>query len=271
MTEDAGTIPALLRSAAAAHPDIVAVTDGERRLSYPALHDAARTFAAAVVASGLGPGDRSGIWAFNCLEWVVAALGTWLAGCVVVPVNTRFKGREAAEVLRRSRARLLMTVTDFLETDYVELLRGAGVELPDLDTLVVARGTVPAGASSWSEFLARATDEVVPEADWRAAALGPDDPADILFTSGTTGLPKGVVQTHGRTVHVATDWVAMTGLGAGDRYLMVNPYFHMFGLKAGILASLAAGATMLPQATFDVETVLARVEAEAVTVLPGAP
>ena len=80
-----------------------------------------------------------------------------------------------------------------------------------------------------------------------------------------------MVQTHGRTLLVATDWVAMTGLTAGDRYLMVNPYFHMFGLKAGILASVAAGATMYPEATFDVDRVLDRVEAEGITVLPGAP
>ncbi len=77
--------------------------------------------------------------------------------------------------------------------------------------------------------------------------------------------------THGRTLTVASDWVAMTGLRAGDVYLQVNPYFHMFGLKAGILASVVAGATMLPEAVFDVDAVLARVEAERVTVLPGAP
>jgi acyl-CoA synthetase (AMP-forming)/AMP-acid ligase II len=77
--------------------------------------------------------------------------------------------------------------------------------------------------------------------------------------------------THGATLQVAEDWVAMTALESGDRYLMVNPYFHMFGLKAGILASLSAGATMYPEPVFDVDRVLARVEAERITVLPGPP
>jgi acyl-CoA synthetase (AMP-forming)/AMP-acid ligase II len=263
------TVPAVLADAAARHGEGVAVVDGSTRLSYADLAAAAREFAAALVASGVARGDRVAIWAPNCLEWVVSVLGIFEAGAALVPVNTRFKGAEAADILTRSGARALVTVTDFLGTDYVALLKDA--DLPQLETVVVAHGQAPDGTVPWVRFLERSTPEARREVARRVADLGPDDVSDILFTSGTTGAPKGVVQTHGRTLHVATDWVAMTGLQAGDRYLMVNPYFHMFGLKAGILASLVAGATMLPEPVFDVDRVLARVADEQVTVLPGPP
>jgi acyl-CoA synthetase (AMP-forming)/AMP-acid ligase II len=268
------SIPALLAEAEERHAERTAVLDDATTLTYPALAAEARRFAAALVESGVGQGDRVAIWCFNCAEWVVAVLGIFAAGAVLVPVNTRFKGQEAADILGRSRARTLVTVTDFLGTDYLSLLAGAGVALPALDTVVLARGRAdPAtkGATDWTTFLGRATPAALEEVRRRSAALGPEHPSDILFTSGTTGVPKGVVMTHGRTLTVASDWVAMSGLRAGDVYLQVNPYFHMFGLKAGILASVVAGATMLPEAVFDVDTVLSRVEAERVTVLPGAP
>jgi len=261
----------MLAAAAARDADALALHDGERDLTYLQLEAEAGRFAAALVGRGVGRGDRVAIWCPNGAPWVIAALGVFSAGAVLVPVNTRFKGPEAAEVLRRSRARVLVTVTDFLGTDYVALLEGARIPLPDLEQVVIAQGPPAPGAEGWSEFTARATVESVAEARARSAALGPEDPSDILFTSGTTGHPKGVVMTHGRTLAVASDWVAMTGLRTGDRYLMVNPYFHMFGLKAGILACVASGATMLPEPVFDVDRVLARVAAERVTVLPGPP
>ena len=268
------SVPALLAASEERHAARVAVLDGGTTLTFPELAAEARRFAAALIESGVGPGDRVAIWCFNCAEWVVAVLGIFAAGAVLVPVNTRFKGHEAAEILRRSSARTLVTVTDFLGTDYLALLEAAGVALPALETTVLASGRADqAGdpAVDWTTFLGRATPEALVEVERRSRALGPEDPSDILFTSGTTGVPKGVVMTHGRTLTVASDWVAMTGLHAGDVYLQVNPYFHMFGLKAGILASVVAGATMLPEAVFDVDAVLARVEAERVTVLPGAP
>lgn len=274
----------MLGEAADRFGDRTGLRDGERSFSYGQLAASARGFGAALVDEGIEPGDRVAIWCCNCAEWVIAFLGIAAAGGVLVPVNTRFRGGEAADVLGRSGVRLLVTTTGFLDTDYPALLASASVALPSLQTIVVAHGPSAAGATSgglesrlgasthaWVDFVARGDAAAEAEVARRSAALGPEDASDILFTSGTTGLPKGVVMTHGRTLTVAGDWVAMTGLTEGDVYLQINPYFHMFGLKAGILASIAAGATMLPEAVFEAGRVLARVEAERVTVLPGAP
>ena len=271
MTAPWASIPVLVEQAADRLSEHPALVSGEQRLTYGELGASVRTFAAALVRSGIEPGDRVAVWAPNSGEWVVAFLGLLAAGATLVPVNTRFKGREAYEVLSRSHAKALVTVTDFLETDYVDVIGPYRTSLPDLTVVVVAHGRTPDGAVAWGDFMARADDAAVDLVGQRLLALGRDDPSDILFTSGTTGTPKGVVMTHGRSLQIAADWVAMTGLCEEDRYLMVNPYFHMFGLKAGILACVIAGATMLPEPVFDVDGLLARVASERVTALPGAP
>jgi acyl-CoA synthetase (AMP-forming)/AMP-acid ligase II len=109
------------------------------------------------------------------------------------------------------------------------------------------------------------------EAHRRLEALSPDDLSDLLFTSGTTGHPKGVMTAHGQNVRAMATWSGLIGLGEGDRYLVVNPFFHSFGYKAGWLASFMRGATVLPHAVFDVPAVLERVARERISVLPGPP
>ncbi|WP_306956053.1 fatty acid--CoA ligase family protein [Streptomyces sp. B4I13] len=287
-----GSIPGLVRAAAERYADAEAVVEGRTRISYAELGARVERAAAACLANGVEAGDRVGIWAPNSLDWIVAALGAVSAGAVLVPVNTRFKGVEAADVLRRSGARLLFVTGTFLGTSYVASLRraageGAGGEvaegegalagrgplpgLPALQQVVVLSDDAPADFRAWKDFLA--SGEGVGRARVRARgdAVRGEDPSDIVFTSGTTGRPKGVVITHAQTLRAYGIWTDLAGLRHGDRYLIVNPFFHTFGYKAGVIACLMRGATMIPQPVFDVDTVLANVAAERVSVLPGPP
>jgi acyl-CoA synthetase (AMP-forming)/AMP-acid ligase II len=189
---------------------------------------------------------------------------------VVVPVNTRFKGDEAAYVLAAAGVRRLFTVTDFLDTDYVALFEGASTDV-DLDEITILRGAVPDGCTSWTDFIARADGVDESAAQARADAVQPDDLCDILFTSGTTGAPKGAMLMHSPSIRAYNSWADVVGLREGDRYLIVNPFFHAFGLKAGLLTCLLKGATIVPHPIFDVPSVMRRVVEEKISMLPGPP
>ena len=265
------SIPAMVRDSAQRLGEAEAVVDGDRRVSFAELSDRVTTAAGALMATGVEPGDRVAVWAPNSLEWIVAALGITTAGGVLVPVNTRFRGAEAGYILSRSRARVLFTVRGFLDTDYPALLAEGGVDLPDLRQTVLLAGDADDGAAAFSTFLAAAAHASAADVDARVAALGPDDPSDVVYTSGTTGNPKGVVMTHGQTLRAYLDWSDFADLREGDRYLIANPFFHIFGYKAGILACLMRGATIYPVAVFDPGDVLELVERERITVLPGPP
>ncbi len=241
------TTPGVLEAAAEAWPDAVAVEDEGVRWTFVELLRLARCAAAGLRAMGVGRGDRVALWAPNVPGWIPVALGVHLAGAAIVPISTRYKGGEARDVVDRSAAKVVVLVDGFLGLD----LRGM-------------LGTTRAAVVTPDELLAHPDDGAV-------VSVGPDDTSDILFTSGTTGRSKGVVTTHAQTVRTFRTWVEVVGLRAGDRYLVVNPFFHAFGYKAGWLASLIAGATVLPMARFDAAAVLTRITRDRVTVLPGPP
>ena len=264
------SIPSALNAAAIAFPDHEAIVEGELRVTFSQLRHQAVEVARALVATGIEPGDRIAIWAPNSAQWIAASFGVYAAGGVLVPFNTRYRGDEAGHILRTSGARLLLTVTDFLDADYVGLLEG----VPGLDALqeiVVMSGPDAAHTTPWSDFLARGAGTDEGAVDARTAAIVPDDPSDIIFTSGTTGAPKGAVLGHGASVRTYLAWSELVDLRAGDRYLSVYPYFHTAGLKSGVLACVLRGATIYPQGTFDVPTMLHLVEDEQITMLPGPP
>ena len=262
------TLPRQLWASAERFGEALAVEDGAATLSFTGLADAALRAARALVAAGMEPGERVAIWAPNRWEWIVAALGVQLAGGAIVTLNTRYKGSEAAYQIRKCRTRFLFTVGEFLGFDYVGALRGQ--EVPSLERIVVF-GDAAEGAERFDDFLARADDVPEARARARAEAVAPDDLADLIFTSGTTGHPKAVMASHGQNLRTFDVWSRVVGLRQGDRYLIVNPFFHSFGYKAGWLACLMRGATALPHPVFDAAAVMERVAKERISVLPGAP
>ncbi|MAG30904.1 MAG: fatty acid--CoA ligase [Deltaproteobacteria bacterium] len=262
------TIPRVVARSAALWPDVSALEDGDVKLTFSELAEAGQEACQAFIAAGVEHGDRVAIWAPNGWCWVVAAIGLQSAGAVLVTLNTRFKPTEAAYVLARSGAKLLCTVGDFLGTNYADSL--AGLALPALSGIVLLQGTSRNGIA-WSDFLAKGAAIPLEQARERADAVVPEDLCDFLFTSGTTGSPKAVMSDHGQNMKVFDVWGRTVGLRAGDRYLIINPFFHSFGYKGGWLSALIHGATALPHGVFDVEQVLARVQKEKITVMPGPP
>jgi acyl-CoA synthetase (AMP-forming)/AMP-acid ligase II len=274
------TIGGLVDYAAREYGADVAVVDNlddpdhTARLTFAELGEAVAEAARGFLHLGVARGDRVAIWAPNCLEWIVAALGASSIGGVVVTLNTRFKGAEAAYIITNAGAKVLCTVEGFLGTDYPAQL--VGEDVGQLARVVMLKGTatsVPRGvtAITWHDLLASGVavdDETLSSA---RAAVSPSDMADIIFTSGTTGKPKGVVTSHAQTLRTFATWATIVGLRHGDRYLIVNPFFHTFGYKSGLLASLMAGATMYPVAVFDVPLVSRYLVDEQISVLPGPP
>ncbi|WP_280357174.1 AMP-binding protein [Nocardia otitidiscaviarum] len=260
------SIPALFADRARQFPNVLAVAGPEGRMTYAELAEHALAVTRAAMASGLGPGDRVGIWAPNGARWIVTALGLLGAGAVLVPINTRLTGVETADVLARARARALFTVRGFLGNDYPRLLAESGRVLPTL------RRTVDmSAAGEWRSFLESGSGTPAAAARARAAAVDAHAISDILFTSGTTGAPKGVLATHRQTLEVFDRWADAVTLRHGDRCLLVNPFSHTFGYKAGIIACLLRAATMIPVPRFDADAVLDLIARERVTMLAGAP
>jgi len=256
------TIPHIAADAARRWGDAPALMEKGEIWSFDELWRRARQSGSAFLAAGIGKGDRIAIWAPNSREWIVIALGILTAGAAVVPLNTRLKGREAADILRRTQAKLLFTVDDFLDTDYAALI--ADEDLTDLKRSMLIGRDLDA-------FLAGGEGAEDPAIDVSLASLSPDDISDIMFTSGTTGIPKGVLTTHGRIVPMFRHWIEVMGLRAGDRYLIINPFFHSFGFKAGWVAALIAGAVTIPMPSFDIPEVIKRIELDRVNFLPGPP
>jgi acyl-CoA synthetase (AMP-forming)/AMP-acid ligase II len=265
MTTAPRTIPQVLDGIADQFSEHDALITGDRRLTYGQLRDEVRRAAGALIDLGVSAGDRIAIWSPNTWHWVVACLATTYAGGVLVPLNTRYTASEATDILARTGAPLLFASGEFLGAD-----KAASIDrdaLPDLRHVI--RVPIEKSDGTWDEFVARGDN--LEAADARAAAVKPDDVSDILFTSGTTGRSKGALCAHRQSLAGSAAWAECGQITSEDRYLCINPFFHNFGYKAGILACLQTGATLIPQLTFDPEQAMRAVADHRITVLPGPP
>ncbi|MGX1750144.1 AMP-binding protein [Glutamicibacter protophormiae] len=289
--EQPQTIPALVAYAAEHFTDREALVDGPVRLSFAELAEQVRRTSAALIASGVKHGDKVAIWAPNTARWVIAALAATSVGAAMVPLNSRYRGIEAHQILSRAEARVLFVAEGFLDTSYTRLLVEGAAQLgytdeahvvpglPKLKTLV----SLPAGESGapvdtavlplsgWDDFLAAglgADPALVAE---RAAQVTAEDIADVIFTSGTTGRSKGVISAHRQSLGVSYAWADHAQITEEDRYLVVSPFSHTFGYKVGILVCLATGAAIYPMATFDLDETVRLLREEKISVIPGAP
>lgn len=282
MSELAGTYAQVLRASTALHAENEAIRDGDVSFTYGELLADVRSVAAALMARGIAHGDRVAIWAPNSHWWVRFSEAVHYIGGVVVPINSRYRATEAREILNRTSARGVLVEGGFLGFDYVG---SVGDRVADHDAAAVSEleFVVDVSARSspaertgcevltWDSFVESGRGLSAEAVEARADAVDRADLGDILFTSGTTGRAKGVEFRQGDVIDLYRDYAAIWGLLPGDRYLVSLPMFHAGGNKAGILASLLNGMTIVPMAIFDAVEMMRMIEHHRITVLNGPP
>jgi len=256
------TIHAVLDRTAAAHPDADAIVFEDARLTWAETRERSRAVARALLAADVRPGDHVAVWLPNRPDWLLLWFACSMVGAVVVPVNTRYKTDEAGYIIGQSGSRLLFCLAEFAGIDYLAALDGLP-ELPSLrETVVLDR--------DWDAFLARGAATEDGELDAVAGARTEADPTIIVYTSGTTGHPKGAVHTHRilRNEHSIAE-----ALDHDERSRVMNhmPFFHVAGGFTGILPPLITGGAMVLMDRWDPTRAYELIEQERVTVFSGIP
>jgi HIP---CoA ligase len=240
-----------------------AVEDGAIRWTYADLREQVLAAVRACIASGIKPGDRVGLRASNSALWILAALGIQGSGAILIPLNTRFKGPELAYILRAGGASHILAEDMSISRDLI--LDAGGADLASLDWVDIG------DEAAWHAFTARGGAVPEREVVARISAITAGDVSDILFTSGTTGYPKGVPFTHGQSLRAYGELGHGFGFTSSDRYLLIPPFFHALGYKSGWFSAFLHGCAVLPEQRFDAARMVDRIERERVTMMIGPP
>lgn len=265
------TLYQVLADSAARYPERPAIIYQDKRISYRELLERVNRLAAGLVALGVRPGDKVGIWMSNVPEWIEAYFAISRAGGVVVPMNTRYKTHEVRYILGNSEAVAVFLPREFLGIDFSGMLAQVRGELPRLKETILVGGS-GGGMRSYEEVLALGEDEGAQrELARRERELKPSECAFILYTSGTTGQPKGAMLSHHNMTENARQITEIMGISPQDVFLLAVLFFHCFGCVMGILGAFTWGAAVVPMPVFDAKGALEPVERERVSVLYGVP
>ena len=251
--------------------DVPAIIDGNYSVTYSELKAEIEPIVKALYARGVRTGDRIALWAPNTYSWILIALAIQWCGGILVPLNTRMKALEAKHILDNSDCRLLFLVGQFLEQDYPILLEQTDILKKVECILLPEQCTAETSVTLWEDFISQGNDVDVKLIAELAENVTAECYSDLLFTSGTTGKPKGVLSLHGATIRAFKQYATTLDLRIGEKYLIVNPFFHAFGYKAGWVTALLAGCTILPEAIFNAQQILKRIDNERINILPGPP
>ena len=253
---------------------VALVPDGEalvdmataRRWTYRQLADQVEAVARALLAAGIGKGDRVGIWSPNCAEWVFVQYASARVGAILVTVNPAYRSVELEYVLRQAGIRMLVAAPAFKTSDYAAMIAEVRPSCPDLESVVLL------DTPSWDEFLAGGAGVPMADLEAREAELAFDDPINIQYTSGTTGFPKGATLSHHNILNNGYFVGHLLGYTEHDRVCVPVPFYHCFGMVMGNLGSTSNGSTVvIPAPAFDPEATLRAVSRSSCTSLYGVP
>jgi len=237
-----------------------------RRWTYAELGDDVDALSRALIAAGIAKGDRVGIWAPNCAEWVLLQYATAQVGAILVNINPAYRTHELAFVLRQAGVRMLVSATTFKTSDYQAMVAEVAGECPLLEQVVFI------GTESWDALVARSGGTTHEQLDERMATLSCDDAINIQYTSGTTGFPKGATLSHHNILNNGFFVGEMIHYTEHDRVCLPVPFYHCFGMVMGNLGSTSHGCCIvIPAPGFDPVATLQAVAAERCTSLYGVP
>ncbi|MFH1142913.1 MAG: AMP-binding protein [Candidatus Eisenbacteria bacterium] len=266
------TLSAFLEQAALRFPDRPSIVFEDRRISYAELDELASRFASGLLAHGLAPGDRVGLYMTNYPEWVIAFFGIARMGGVIVPMNSRYRSQEVAYILNNCEAAGLVIASAFLKSDYVAIVDAVWNEIPSLRQVIVRGDRKTPRMSFLADILkageGHARDERLSTV---RRAIEPDDVVFILYTSGTTGEPKGAMLTNLNIARNGEQIAQVMRQDENDLTLIAVPFFHCFGCVIGITASVSAASGILPLPSFERHEALRAIERHRATVVHGVP